>query len=168
MCHWCSARSSPRGGLDREGLSLKPDSYSGSNTDGLTVKLLKTSCCFCAAVLIETVVKLGKPTYEDPGRWRVHPAAEIDGRRIQRQHGFITAWSESVPLSFRVRNRPSPRFAPGGTLSGTDVCLCAVTLRLGSIINSGWRRRPSVGRTEQRGCLRPRLTSFPQIVLTCI
>lgn len=82
------------GRFGQEGLRFV--SYSGSNADGLTVKLLKTSCCFCAAVLIETVVKLGKQTHGDPRRWREHPAAEIEDRRIQCQCGFVTAWSESV------------------------------------------------------------------------
>lgn len=89
------------GRFGQEGLRFV--SYSGSNTDGLTVKLLKTSCCFCAAVLIETVVKLGKQTHGDPGRWRDRRQADSVSARFC--YGLVGIRP--------VTNRPSPCFASG-------------------------------------------------------
>lgn len=66
------------GRFGQEGLGLKPVSYSGSNTDGLTGELLKTSCCFCAAVFVETS-QTRKADFQGPGKVEGAPRAATAG-----------------------------------------------------------------------------------------
>lgn len=86
------------GAAGQEGLGLKPVSYSGSNTDG---SIIKDELLFlCSVFFLKTVVKPGKWTYEEPGRWREHPAAEINDRRIQVSARFYCGLVEIRPVNF--------------------------------------------------------------------